>query len=311
MIKKIALFLFSLSFVLIGAYYYTLSYLHERITTPKLLLIPQGSTKNAIKTFKQAGIDLHWFDNYLIKLYGHPQAGWIDVGATQLSRDAFYVKITHAKAALQKVTLIPGETTVLFLESLAKSLELNAQTLKDAFAKLSPYPDGVIFAETYRVPVGIDEKSLVRYLIDISMKEHEKLSNEYLSNYHDKAWFEDIVTKASIIQKEAASVDEMPIVSAVIRNRLQKKMKLQMDGTLNYGKFSHTRVSAKKIREDASAFNTYKHAGLPPYPVCAVSKDAIRAALNPANVDYLYFVKGKSGKHIFTKSYKQHLKNIK
>jgi UPF0755 protein len=311
MIKKIALLLFTLSLILVGVYYYTIRYLDENITTPKLLLIPQGSSKNAIETFKKAGIDLHWFDNYLLKFYGHPQAGWIEVGTTQLSRDTFFKKITHAKAALQKVTLIPGETTVIFLEVLAKSLALNEDLLKEAFAKQSPYPEGVIFAETYRVPIGIDEKSLIRYLIDISLKEHKKLSQNYLHHYHDKEWFEEIITKASIIQKEAASVDEMPIVSAVIRNRLEKKMKLQMDGTLNYGKFSHTRVSAKKVREDKSDFNTYKHAGLPPYPICAVSKDAISAALNPAAVEYLYFVKGKNGKHIFTKSYKEHLKNIK
>ena len=311
MIKKIAFFLLFLFLPLLGLYYYTFKYLHASIETPKLLFIPQGSTKRTIVAFKQAGIDLHWFDDYLIKRYGHPQAGWIDIGVKKLSREAFFKKITHAKAALQKVTLIPGETAVIFLESLAKELNLDEQTLKKEFMKQSPYHDGVIFAETYRVPLGIDEKSLISYLVETSLQEHEKLSKEHLQHYHDKEWFEDIVTKASIIQKEAANVDEMPIVSAVIRNRLKKKMKLQMDGTLNYGKFSHIRVSAKKIRDDVSFFNTYKHLGLPPYPVCAVSKEAIRAALNPADVDYLYFVKGKDGKHLFTKSYKQHLRNIK
>jgi len=315
MIRKISLylllFLLLLGAIASGLYLYTDKYLKNTITTPKLLFIPKGSTKSIIKMFKKEGIDLHWFDYYLIKMKGYPQAGWINLGEESLSRDAFFEKITHAKAALQNVTLIPGETNVLFLEALAKQLDLNVSKLRKSYKEFSPYDDGVIFAETYSVPLGIDEHELMHYLVDQSLKEHQKLSYKYLNSYHDKAWFTDIVTKASIIQKEAANVDEMPIVSAVIRNRLQKNMKLQMDGTLNYGKFSHIRVSAKKIRKDKSKFNTYMYAGLPPYPVCAVSKEAIMAALNPANVSYLYFVKGKNGKHIFTKSYKEHLKNIK
>ncbi len=315
MIRKILLY-FLLFFILLGAlasgiYLYTNNYLKETITTPKLLFIPKGSSKTIIKMFKKEGIDLHWFDYYLIKMKGYPQAGWIDLGKESLSRDAFFEKITHAKAALQNVTLIPGETNYIFLDDLAKQLDLNVSKLRKSYKEFAPYEDGVILAETYSVPLGIDEHELMRYLVHESLKIHKKLSFKYLGSYHDKVWFLEIVTKASIIQKEAADSGEMPIVSAVIRNRLKRNMKLQMDGTLNYGKFSHIRVSAKKIREDKSKFNTYVHAGLPPSPVCAVSEEAIIAALHPANVSYLYFVKGKNGKHIFTKTYKEHLKNIK
>ncbi len=315
MIRKISLY-FILFLLLLGAiasgfYFYTLDYLKTTITTPKVLFIPKGSTKSTIKMFKKEGINLYWFDYYLIKMKGYPQAGWINIGEESLSRDAFFEKITHAKAALQKVTLIPGETSFVFLEDLAKQLDLNVTKLRTSYKEFSPYEDGVIFAETYSVPLGIDEHELMRYLVSESLKQHEKLSIKILNHYNDKEWFTDIVTKASIIQKEAANTEEMPIVSAVIRNRLKRKMKLQMDGTLNYGKFSHIRVTAKKIREDRSKFNTYKYAGLPSSPVCAVSKSAIKAAISPANVKFLYFVKGKNGKHIFTKTYKEHLKNIK
>lgn len=311
MIKKILLTLLLLSSLLAGVFVYTVNYLETTVTTPRLLFIAKGTTKQAITTFKKEGIDLHWFDFYLIKMKGFPQAGWIDLGDTRLSREDFFEKITHAKAALQKVTLIPGETSFVFLRDLAKQLDLNVTKLRKSYKEFSPYDDGVIFAETYSVPLGIDEHELMHYLIKESLKQHKKLSLKTLNTYHDKEWFTDIVTKASIIQKEAANAEEMPIVSAVIRNRLKKNMKLQMDGTLNYGKFSHVRVTAKKIREDISKFNTYKYAGLPPSPICAVSKTAIEAAIFPANVKFLYFVKGKNGKHIFTKTYKEHLKNIK
>ena len=297
--------------IAVGFYAYTMRYLQETITTPKLLFIPKGSTKSAIALFQKDGIDLHWFDYYLIQMQGYPQAGWIELGQRSMARALFFEKITKSKAALQNVTLIPGETNLLFLQDLSKKLDLNLTKLQSAYTAFSPYHDGVILAETYSVPLGINEKELMRYLVKKSLMQHQVLSKKYFHSYHDRSWFEEVVTKASIIQKEAASVDEMPIVSAVIRNRLTKKMKLQMDGTLNYGKFSHTAVTAKKIREDASRFNTYKYAGLPPYPVCAVSKSAIKAALFPADVNYLYFVKGKNGKHIFTQTYKEHLKNIK
>jgi UPF0755 protein len=315
MIKKIAplllTFFFLLLLVLAGLFFYTKHYLQTMIHTPSVLYIPKGSTKSIVAYFKSEGIDLHWLDYYLIKMQGYPQAGWIELGSERLSREAFFEKVTHAKAALQKVTLIPGETNVIFLDSIAKNLDLNVSKLQAYYQEVAPYADGVIFAETYRVARGIDEKSLIDYLVKESLKAHKKLAIKELGVYHDKRWFEEVVTKASIIQKEAADSDEMPIVSAVISNRLKKNMKLQMDGTLNYGKYSHVRVSAKKIKEDNSKFNTYKHLGLPPSPICAVSKDAIDAALHPAKVDYLYFVKGKNGKHIFTKSYKEHLKNIK
>ncbi len=294
-----------------GLYLYTNHYLETKIKTPKLLFIPKGHTKTIIKNFQKEGIDLHWFDYYLIKMRGYPQAGWIELGEQNLTREVFFEKITHARAALQNITLIPGETNVIFLENLSKSLDLNKTKLTHFYKEYAPYEDGVILAETYKVARGIDEKELMKFLVNSSLDKHRKMAQEAFGSYHAKQWFEEVISKASIIQKEAANRAEMPLVSAVISNRLTKGMKLQMDGTLNYGKFSHVRVTAQKIRTDKSKFNTYKYAGLPPSPFCAVSKDAITAALHPAKVDYLYFVKGKSGKHIFTNSYKEHLKHVK
>ena len=84
-----------------------------------------------------------------------------------------------------------------------------------------------------------------------------------------------------------------------------------MDGTLNYGIFSHSKITPKRIRGDKSSYNTYKHKGLPNNPVCNVSKDAILAAIMPKKTDYLYFMKSNNGGHNFSKDYKKHIKNIK
>jgi UPF0755 protein len=114
-----------------------------------------------------------------------------------------------------------------------------------------------------------------------------------------------------VIQKEAASVEEMPLVSSVVYNRLQKGMPLQMDGTLNYWQFSHDKITAQKIRNDKSYYNTYVHKGIPQHPVCAVSLDAIKAAIFPAKTNYLYFVRNKKTQtHLFSSTYKEHVNHI-
>ncbi len=308
---KTILLIIIFSFILaVGGFFYAKYYLQQIITVPSQVYIPKGSTKSAIKALQKSGIDIGELDYHLVKLIGYPQAGWITLEKTQMSRSEFLQRITHSKAALRDITLIPGETKEIFFEQLEKKLDLNSSKLLDFYTKMIDIPDGVIFANTYKIPVGVKEKALIKYLVENSIKKHKQLSMKYLKKYDQKSWFEDVITKASIIQKEAADTKEMPLISAVIKNRLKRHMKLQMDGTLNYQKFSHIKVTAKRIREDNSSYNTYKIEGLPPYPICSVDVSAIKAALNPANVKYLYFVKGKDGKHHFSNSYKAHLKAI-
>ena len=103
----------------------------------------------------------------------------------------------------------------------------------------------------------------------------------------------------------------MPIVSSVIHNRLRSGMKLQMDGTLNYGEYSNVKVTAQRIKDDESPYNTYKVVGLPKDPVCAVSLEAIKAAIFPVKSDYLYFVReNKTGLHKFAVTFEAHQANI-
>ena len=182
--------------------------------------------------------------------------------------------------------------------------------LFEKYKKLSPYPEAGISADTYFITDSMNEERLIRFLIKQSEAKYEKLAKKYKGTYDTKEW-QRILTIASIIQKEAANSKEMPIIASVIYNRLAKNMKLQMDGTLNYGKYSHTKVTAERIRNDTSSFNTYKNYGLPDSPIGAVSQEAIDAAINPAKTDYLYFVKNSSGTHTFTSDFNAHRKAIK
>jgi UPF0755 protein len=311
LLKILLILILSFVVVVIATFYYIKKvYLQEVITTPKSIYIPKGSTKSALLSLKKSGIDIGDIDYYLVRMIGYPQAGWIDLGKESMKRGEFFIRLTKSKAAVKDITLIPGETKELFFEQLSKKLDLNVTKLLNSYKEIAPYPDGVIIAETYSIPTGMSEDELVKYLVKHSLEVHKKLSQKFLKKYDEKEWFLKHITTASIITKEAANIKEMPLVSAVIRNRLKKGMALQMDGTLNYKYQSHKKVTAKMLREDNSKFNTYKNIGLPPHPICSVSLDAIKAALKPADVNYLYFVKSKDGGHSFTNSYKTHLRNI-
>jgi UPF0755 protein len=282
-----------------------------KVVSKQVIYIPKGSTKSVYKYFVKKGYGLNLIDYYLIKLQGYPQAGWINLKEENLSRWDFFYKITHSRAMGISITIVPGETTVNILEQLAKKYDLSVTKLHTFYKKKAPYPEGIIIPETYTYYKGIDEEKLIKLLLSSSLKKHKLLSKKFLGYYKEDEWFKKYITIASIIQKEAGNKKEMPKVSAVIYNRLKKGMKLQMDGTLNYGKNSHKKVTAKQIREDNTKFNTYKIKGLPPYPICIVEKDAIKAAIKPDKNEYLYFVKKDKNSHYFSKTYKEHQKNIK
>ena len=238
-----------------------------------------------------------------------PQQGWISLGQSRLSRADFLYRLTTAKAAMKDVTLIPGETTYVFLGQLGDTMGLDPAKLRYYYRSESPMEEGALVPDTYKLPLGITERDAVRLLLNRSQKTMRNWSEKIFGNYNDKKWLQ-YVTMASVIQKEASGVDDMPLVASVIYNRLQKGMRLQMDGTLNYGPYSHTTITAGRIRSDTSRYNTYKYKGLPPAPVCNVSLEAIKAAIFPAKTDYLYFVRGKDGRHTYTRYYSTHMKNI-
>ena len=285
-------------------------YTTQPIQTTRTLLVPQGSITYIISQLTQKGYALSPIDKYILAFLGKPQSGWVDIGATQLNRIDFLYKLTTAKAKMEEITLIPGETREIFFTTIADDLKLDKIKLESCYKELSNYPEAGIYADTYYIPYGISEKHLIHFLLSESEKKYEEISNKIYGTYSTKQWA-NILIIASIIQKEAANTEEMPLVSSVIYNRLKKGMKLQMDGTLNYGKYSHLKVTPERIKNDTSRFNTYKYKGLPHSPIGAVSFDAIIAAIKPAKTNHLYFMKNAQGVHDFTESYKTHRKNIR
>ncbi len=286
-------------------------YLAEPIKSSKVVYIPKGSINKIISYLEKNNFLVSKnIDKYLLFLIGKPQYGWIDIGETKLTRGDFLYKLSHSKAAMKSLTLIPGETTEVFLKESANVFNLSFSELLKNFRIFSPFKEGLFIPETYNIPMGISEKHFVYYLVNRSLAEHKRMSMKIFGEYNQKKWYRYLII-ASIIQKEAANKKEMSLISSVIYNRLKKNMKLQMDGSLNYGIYSHVKVTRKRIKEDKSRYNTYRYGGLPDDPVCNVSKDAIAASIFPSKSNYLFFVRNSNGIHSFSKSYLKHKSYIK
>ena len=285
-------------------------YLSQRLQHDRFLQIESGALRSIVTHLNASGIDLAELDIWLIRCFGVAKSGLIDFETADSTRLDFYLALINGKSAFDEVRLIPGETTVFVIRQIASQLGLDPILLTEVYNANAPYPEGVLLPDTYQIIKNANEKTVMLSLLDRSLKTHKERAIAHFGRYNETEWFR-VITIASIIQKEAASVSEMPLVSSVIANRLKKNMRLQMDGTLNYGEFSHQRVTPERIKTDLSLFNTYKKRGLPPYPVALASPQAIDAALNPADTDYLFFVRGRDGQHDFSNTYKTHLSNIR
>ncbi len=292
--------------ILVITFYITIP-LKSPVTT---VTIPKGSVTNIIKTLQNRGFSLSPIDIYLLVAIGEPKSGELKIKRGYLNRIDFLYKLTNSVTEkFNIVTLIPGETKEIFFKNLAKKYKLNYKKLYSSYLKYSSYSEAGIIPDTYHIPKDIDEDKIIKILVRDSEKRYRKIALKEFKRY-DKNEFRLYLIIASIIQKEAGNREEMGKISSVIYNRLRRGMPLQMDGTLNYGIYSHTKVTPKRIKSDRSGFNTYLNRGLPPYPICSVSIDALYSALYPDKSDYLFFMKNGKGGHDFSSSYRGHLKNI-
>jgi len=121
----------------------------------------------------------------------------------------------------------------------------------------------------------------------------------------------EVVTLASIVERETGAADERPLVASVYRNRLRIGMKLDSDPTVIYGIAGFDGNLTRAHLDDASnVYNTYQRPGLPPGPIASPGADALRAVVAPADTRYLYFVSRRDGTHVFTESYAEHLREV-
>lgn len=164
--------------------------------------------------------------------------------------------------------------------------------------------EGYLFPDTYAFPEGTTARQAVGEMVGRFEREWKPEWNARLIALTLNR--NDIVTLASIIEKEAKRPEERPVISAVYQNRLRERMLLQADPTVQYALGKHTARVLYKDLEVESPYNTYRYAGLPPGPIASPGGPSLLAALYPANVSYLYFVAYPDGHHEFRTSLAEH-----
>ncbi|WP_040211587.1 endolytic transglycosylase MltG, partial [Clostridium polynesiense] len=167
--------------------------------------------------------------------------------------------------------------------------------------------EGFLFPDTYSFKKGSSNNEIIEKMMkrfEEVLEESEKELNKSVSK--DK--IEETIIIASMIEKEARNKEEMPIIASVMKNRINKKMPLQIDATVLYALGTHKEIVTYKDLEVNSPYNTYKIPSLPAGPIASPGKEAIKAAINPAETNYLYYLYDKKGSHFFTADYNEFLK---
>ena len=305
-IANIILFLFVLAFVV-----FTIFKFESFLNTPasskhKQLYIEiakNQSIPSIVDTLKNKGIITRsdWFYYYL-RLSGqakHLKAG-LHLFYTDYTPKQVLNELVSPKIYTTKITVIAGYNIKKIADVLSKAGFDGRKLLKlndnESFIKRCSGFDkaksleGFLYPDTYFVSKDDKVESILLLMCKQFRDKFKKLTGR--SDFKEDDYKKLIV--ASIIQKEATDKKDMRLVAGVIYNRLKKGMYLQMDST----------------RFD-DRFNTYLHKGLPPEPICNPSYDALAAAYNPQKTDYLYFISKKDGSMIFSKTLKEHNRNIR
>ncbi|WP_144268275.1 endolytic transglycosylase MltG [Demequina sp. NBRC 110055] len=213
-----------------------------------------------------------------------------------------------------KITIPEGYRVDYYLQSIANLTEYSLEDVEaiaeDTDALGLPEVadgnlEGWLFPSTYTFTPDVQPAEVLSTMIAQTVKTLDK----YDVAEEDR---QEIVTVASLIEKEAKLDEDRPMIAGVIYNRLEIDMPLQLDATIKYLSPSEGAFTTTEEREIDSPYNTYMYAGLPPGPIANPGEASIEAAVNPAEHDYLYYVTVNlnTGETVYAETYDEHLKNV-
>ncbi len=235
-----------------------------------------------------------------------------------------YEKLVRGEVHLHAVTFPEGSDRFEMAHALEKQLGIPAEE----FLRVTQQPtmvrdldpraatlEGYLFPDTYRFPRGASAASVVaamqsrfRRVLDTRLRGSLQPSSPSLH---------DVVTLASLVEKETPDWVERPLVAEVFLRRLAKRWPLQCDPTVAYAARLQDLVIGTPSRPITlrdlaidSPYNTYRHPGLPPGPICSPGEASIRAVLQPAREDFFYFVSNNHGGHLFARTLAEHQRNV-
>lgn len=321
---KIFLFLLIISSLLIGGYFF----IHKQINTPasnqpqeQNFIIKKGESLKEISShLEEQGLinQDYWFKFYVLT------KGWaarLQAGEYILSPSMTISEIAESmvmgKTVLDiQVTVPEGFTTKQIDARLTKIgliekdelINFDIDKIQDTKYKIQDISfEGFLFPDTYKFRKGSSVEDIVIKMLDnFDRKIDEDLRVEIQKQ--NKTIFE-IIILASIIQNEALTDKEMPILAGIFYNRLDIGLALQSDVTINY-------ITGKNLRQPTlrdisidSPYNTYLHKGLPPGPISNPGLSAIKAAIYPEKTDYLYFLHPLNSSAVFSRTFEEHKMN--
>jgi UPF0755 protein len=283
--------------------------------------IPKGTSfLQSVDNLKKAGLIKQKYLFYMLVIsrnaQGHIRAGEYEL-TTSMSPMEIISKLVKGDIKSYLVT-IPEDITVreiasrlaafkLVDEKVFLSLSSDAKFLASLGIE-GASAEGYLYPDTYRLDRSMSAKDIMKIMVNQFWKmftpEMQKRAEEL------RMTIPEVITLASIIGKESGYKDEKPLISAVFRNRLKKRMKLQSDPTAVYDLNNFTgNITRKHLMRDAP-YNTYRIDGLPPGPIANPAIDSLYAALYPASVNYLYFVSNNDGSHQFSSNLSAHNKAV-
>jgi UPF0755 protein len=301
-----------------GLAYASLFATYQGFHEPVILDFPKGTTTRGMagQLAENGVIRYAWL--FLLARAVHPGAK-LQAGEYQFSRadtpsnifgriargDVFYYELVVPEGSnMFDIAASVGQFNFLNSADFLRAAR-NPALIRD-LAPNAPTLEGYLFPATYRITRSTTVEQLCRTMTEQFRKQWKELAAA-----RSNSAVNDVVTLASLIEKETAVAAERPVVSSVYTNRLSKGMTLDCDPTTIYAALLEERYRGTIYRSDLAndnAYNTYRHAGLPPGPIANPGIAALKAALMPAATDYLFFVAKPdgSGGHQFSTTMAEH-----
>jgi UPF0755 protein len=305
----------SLSLLIVGIFLYTLygpvgilKSIH--IGEGKFVVIPRGANLSKISDILEKEEVISAQSAFMASVFLSGNKGKLKSGEYALPLNATPWEIAEllasGKTVVRKLTIVEGSSVHQVIRAINEIPVL--------VGEITRVPEeGFLMPDTYLYAYGDDRQKILDQM-ETAMQDFLVTLNQYLENHQSIKNHKDLITLASLVEKETALGAERPVVAAVYLNRLKINMPLQCDPTVIYSLTKGEKLDRQLTKTDLntdSPYNTYRVRGLPKGPIGCPGKASIRAVLNPSETKALYFVANGKGGHEFAENLFEHNNNVK